>query len=212
MASRLYIIYGRRRTITYGGKRVMQKKLTLIIGLISILLLAACGQDVPDDLDWEVEEFTYTDHTNNDFGLKDLEGDVWLANFIFTNCDTVCPPMTSNMSKIQDKLAEKDIDAEIVSFSVDPERDTPEQLETFSQKFDADLSNWHFLTGYDGDEIKEFAKNSFQTLALPDPNSDQFTHGTSFYLVNKEGTVVKKYEGVSNVKYEEIVDDVKALQ
>lgn len=197
--------------LTYGGNK-MRKKFALLIGLISLVLLAACGQDVPDDLDWKVEDFTYTEHTKKEFGLEDLKGDVWVANFIFTNCETVCPPMTANLSKLQDKLEKADVDAELVSFSVDPERDTPEELVAFSEKYDADLSNWHFLTGYEGDEIQDFAKSSFQTLALPDPNSDQFTHGTAIYLVNKEGTVVKKYEGVSNVPYEEIVNDVKALQ
>lgn len=191
----------------------MKKRLLLLTGLLSMLvIIAACGKDVPDDLDWQVEDFTYTDHTNSEFGMSDLEGNVWVADFIFTNCETVCPPMTANMSQLQDKLANEDVNVEFVSFSVDPERDTPEELVTFSEKFDADLSNWHFLTGYSGDEIQEFAQNSFQTLALPDPNSDQFTHGTSFYLVNKDGVVVKKYSGDSNVPYEEIVSDVKALQ
>ncbi|WP_347552131.1 SCO family protein [Pseudalkalibacillus hwajinpoensis] len=191
----------------------MKKKLLLLTSIMTILvILAACGKDVPDDLDWQVQDFTYTEHTNSEFGLNDLEGKVWIADFIFTNCETVCPPMTANMAQLQEKLKDADVEVELVSFSVDPERDTPEKLVSFSEKFDADLSNWHFLTGYDGDEIQEFAKNSFQTLALPDPNSDQFTHGTSFYLVNKEGIVVKKYSGVSNVPFEEIVDDVKALQ
>ena len=191
----------------------MKKKLVLLTGLMSLLLLvAACGKDVPDDLDWEVQDFTYTDNTDSEYGLSDLKGKVWVANFIFTNCETVCPPMTANMSQLQDKLKAEDVEVELVSFSVDPERDTPEKLVAFSEKFDADLSNWHFLTGYDGEEIENFSKNSFKTSASADPTSDQFIHGTNFYLVNKDGVVVKKYSGVSNVPFEEIVKDVKALQ
>ncbi len=192
---------------------VLNKKLLLLTGLLSLLLVvAACGKDIPDDLDWEVQDFTYTDHTDSEFGLSDLKGKVWVANFIFTNCETVCPPMTANMSQLQDKLKSADVDVELVSFSVDPERDTPEKLVAFSEKFDADLSNWHFLTGYNGEEIENFSKNSFKTSASADPTSDQFIHGTNLYLVNKDGVVVKKYSGVSNVPFEEIVEDVKALQ
>jgi len=192
---------------------LMKKRFLFVTGLMTLLvILAACGKDVPDDLDWEVQDFTYTDQTNSEFGLSDLDGKVWIADLIFTNCETVCPPMTANMSQLQDKLAGADVDVELVSFSVDPKRDTPEELMKFSEKFDADLSNWHFLTGYDNEEIKSFAESSFKTAVDADPNSDQFIHGTAFYLVNKDGVVVKKYSGVSNVPYEEIVDDVKALQ
>ncbi|TLS38351.1 SCO family protein [Pseudalkalibacillus caeni] len=180
--------------------------------LVGALVLSACGKDVPNDLDWKVQDFAYTDQNGKELGLSDLKGKVWIADFIFTNCDTVCPPMTANMAEIQQKLEEKGLDYEIVSFSVDPERDTPEALTEFAGKFDADLSSWHFLTGYKLDEIEEFAKNSFKAAVSADPNSDQFLHGTSFYLVNKEGTVVKKYSGVSNVPTEEIVEDVAALQ
>lgn len=191
----------------------MKKRFLFVTGLMALLvILGACGKDVPDDLDWEVQDFTYTDQTNSEFGLSDLDGKVWIADLIFTNCETVCPPMTANMSQLQDKLAGADVDVELVSFSVDPERDTPEELIKFSEKFDADLSNWYFLTGYDNEEIKSFAASSFKTAVDADPNSDQFIHGTAFYLVNKDGVVVKKYSGVSNVPYEEIVDDVKALQ
>ncbi|WP_283152964.1 SCO family protein [Guptibacillus hwajinpoensis] len=190
----------------------MKNRLLLVTVITLLVILAACGKDVPDDLDWEVQDFTYTDHTKSEFGLNDLEGKVWIADFIFTNCETVCPPMTANMSQLQDKLNQADVNVELVSFSVDPERDTPEQLVTFSEKFDADLSNWHFLTGYNEEEIKGFAENSFKTAVDADPSSDQFIHGTNFYLVNKEGIAVKKYSGYSNVPFEEIVDDVKALQ
>lgn len=203
----------RRNIILFLGGNLMKKRFLLVTGLLAVLvILGACGKDVPNELDWEVQDFTYTDHTNSEYGLSDLEGKVWLADLIFTNCETVCPPMTANMSQLQDKLAAADVDVELVSFSVDPERDTPEKLVEFSEKFDADLSNWHFLTGYDNAEIQSFAESSFKTAVEADPSSDQFIHGTAFYLVNKDGVVVKKYSGVSNVPYEEIVDDVRALQ
>jgi protein SCO1/2 len=163
-------------------------------------------------MDVQVQEFTNTNQNGEKVSLSDLKGKVWLANFIFTNCTTVCPPMTRNMSDLQDELNEEGVENyEIVSFSVDPSRDTPEALKKYISHYEADESNWNLLTGYTEDEIRTFAEESFQTLAVPDPKSDQFMHGTSFFLVNQEGTVVKSYDGNTEVPFDEIIQDVKQL-
>src|SRR5690606_17310406 len=95
----------------------------LVLFLLVFLFASGCsmgGSAKPNDLNWKVEEFTFTDQEGNPYGLQDLKGKVWVADFIFTNCETVCLPMTSNMSTLQNKLAEKGVHAEFVSFSVDP--------------------------------------------------------------------------------------------
>lgn len=185
----------------------------VITAIVATLLLAACGSsDFEGNMEAKVQHFSHINQDGREVSLSDLEGKVWLANFIFTNCTTVCPPMTKNMSDLQDMLNEENVkNYEIVSFSVDPKRDTPEALKTYISHYDADESNWNLLTGYTDSEIQEFAEKSFQALAVPDPNSDQFIHGTSFYLVNKEGTVVKSYDGNLEVPFKEMVADVKQL-
>jgi protein SCO1 len=180
-------------------------------------MLSACSDsDFQGNMDVEVQNFTNTNQNSEKVSLADLKGKVWLANFIFTNCTTVCPPMTRNMSEVQDKLNEEGIeDYEIVSFSVDPIRDTQEALKEYISHYEADETNWHLLTGYTEEEIGTFAEKSFQAIAIPDPNSDQFVHGTSFYLVDQEGKVVKSYQGnkqgSEEVPFDEIVQDVKQL-
>ena len=118
--------------------------------------------------------------------------------------------MTRNMTKIQEGLKEENVDAEIVSFSVDPTVDTPEKLAEFGEKYGADTSNWQFVTGYDQETIAEFAKSSFKTQADKIEGNDQVIHGASFYLVGKDGTVIQKYNGSQDVPYEQIVEDAKA--
>ncbi|GAB7388033.1 SCO family protein [Bacillaceae bacterium] len=164
-------------------------------------------------LNWKVEDFSYVDHNGQKFGLADLQGKVWLADFIFTNCETVCPPMTAHMAKLQKRLQAEKLPVEFVSFSVDPARDKPEVLQAFAKKFNADLTNWHFLTGYSQEEIERFAKENFKTLVQMSENSDQVMHGTSFYLVDQSGTVVKKYDGLQNQEEtdEQIVRDIRSL-
>ncbi|SDM85354.1 Cytochrome oxidase Cu insertion factor, SCO1/SenC/PrrC family [Fictibacillus solisalsi] len=205
----------------------MKRRIACLLSAVLVLVLASCSsQDKHDDmnmsmgkskevkandsLNWKVDSFTYTDEKGKPFSLNQLEGKVWLANFIFTNCETVCPPMTAHMAKLQDMLAKEKIPADIVSFSVDPKRDSPTQLRAFGKKFDSDFTNWHFLTGYSQKEIETFAKSSFKAAVSAEPTSDQFIHGTSFYLVNSKGNVLKRYDGVQNVPFDQIVKDTKA--
>lgn len=163
------------------------------------------------DAGWTVEPFRFTDENGKAFGMADLKGKIWLTNMIFTNCETVCPPMTNNLSKVQSTLQDEDMDIPIVSFSVDPKRDDEKALKDFGKKFDADFSSWHFLTGYTQKEMKKFAKASFHSALSKIANSDQFTHSTSFFLVNQSGKIMAKYDGLHPPE-KRIAKDVKALQ
>lgn len=188
----------------------MLKKLAAVIGLFTIIL-AACGQSgIENALNYDVGDFNYTNQENQAVGLSDLEGKVWIADFIFTSCETVCPPMTYNMSQLQDKVKEEGIEnVEFVSFSVDPTVDSPEALKDFANNYEIDFSNWHFLTGYTQEEIESFAVDSFKSLVKKPKNDDQVIHQTSIYLVDQNGVVMKDYDGVSDVPYEEIIADIK---
>lgn len=188
------------------------KKLVLLAALAA-LVLSACGNQFEAQTDWEVDDFTVTTHRNEELSLADLEGTVWLSTFIFTNCTTVCPPMTFNLTDIQQELEAQGVENyKIVAFSVDPEVDTPEVLTEYLSMYElADESKWELVTGYDQSFIQQLARNSFKSVVQNDPNSDQVIHGSSFYLVDQEGTVVKNYSGVSSVPVEEIALDMKLL-
>lgn len=188
------------------------KSFKMIVLLIMTVLLVACGNEFKGDFAYDVQNFSYVNQEGESVTLSDLEGTVWLADFIFTNCDTVCPPMTANMSKIQAAVEEEGIkNVRFISFSVDPEVDSPEVLKVFGDQFQADYSNWDFLTGYSQDEIATLARESFKSIVQADPNSDQVIHYTSFYLVDQNGQVVKMYKGATDVPYEEIIEDLKLI-
>lgn len=190
----------------------MKRVLTFVLFASMAVLIAACGSNELDNtLDWEVQSFEGTTQDGQSFSTDDMEGKVWLADFIFTNCNTVCPPMTRNMVKVQEKLKEEGIDAEIVSFSVDPTVDHPDVLKEFGEKYGVDFSNWTFVTEYTQDEIQTFAKESFSTEATKTEGNDQVLHGTAFYLIGKDGLVKKKYMGNMEVPFEQIVEDTKTL-
>jgi len=189
-----------------------RKKIFMLLTLV-ILALAACQKDVQNPLNYQLKPFTYVDQNNKDYGLDNLKGKVWIADFIFTNCETICPPMTANMSKLQQELKKKGIDnVEFVSFSVDPENDKPAVLKSYINQFNADSSRWHLLTGYTQKEIESFAMNNFKIIVQKPKSSDQVIHGTKFFLVDDKVTVKQEYEGVKQVPFEQIINDIQIVQ
>ena len=198
-----------------GG--VWMRKLHLLkaaMGIGVLLMLAACGSNgVPDAKNWNTEDFSYMDQEGEPFSKADLKGKVWVADFIFTNCEDVCLPMTANMVKLQQKLKDEGIsDVEFVSFSVDPEVDKPAVLKAFGDQFNVDYKNWHFLTGYSQDEIEAFAMDNFKTIVKKPDNEDQVIHQTSFYLMDQEGKVIRDYTGLQDIPFEEMIKHIKILQ
>ncbi len=191
----------------------MKMKQTMLIVVIVMFILSACGQGIKDAKNWPVKDFTYTNQNGKSFGLKDLEGKVWVANFIFTNCNDVCLPMTANMKKLQDLAAEEGIEnIEFVSFSVDPAVDSPEVMTEFGKQFNVDFKNWHFLTGYQQEEIENLALTSFKTIVKKPESGDQVLHGTDFFLIDGEGKIMKYYTGLAEIPLDGIIKDIKSIQ
>lgn len=195
------------------------KHLRLLVIVCSIGLLAACGglsqpeqakiKTGPDTN--HVGEFSAVNQAGEDFNVTDLKGQWWVVDFVFTNCTTVCLPMTANMTSLQKKLADAGLeDVQLVSFSVDPDRDTPEVLTAYAEEYGADLENWTFVTGYDFNTIRDYSITTFKNLIEPPPEGDdQVTHGTAFFLVNPEGEIVSHYSGTKADQMDQIVNDIK---
>jgi protein SCO1/2 len=140
-----------------------------------------------------------------------MKGDITIASLIFTSCTTVCSPITANLAKLQRMSDEEGLDVHFLSFSVDPEVDTPEKLKEFGNQFEADFTKWNFLTGYSQEDIETFGPENFKTIVAKPKNGGEVVHGTSIYLIDQEGTIVKSYDGL-DVPFEEILEHVKTLQ
>ncbi len=193
-----------------------------LIAVLSVLMfLSACSAGAVEPMSRygdEIQDFEVTNQNDETFTREDMDGKVWLLSFIFTNCATVCPPMTQNMTSVTQELEEKGIDDYgVMSFSVDPEVDTPEVLTEYAGWYDIpEDTDWQFLTGYDYEFIRGFAEDNFKTIVAPPPEgSDQVTHGTAFYLIDENGTIIKDYPGVDSgdntFPQAEVVSDVEKL-
>lgn len=179
------------------------------------MLLLGCAPKLPieTNVSEKVSSFDFITQDGEPLSRDDLEGSWWVADFIFTNCTTACLPMTANMAQLQQRLAEENINIQLISFSVDPDFDTPEVLKEYGEQYDADFSSWSFLTGYNFQTIKQLSVKSFRAfLQEPEPGSDQFTHDTRLFLVDPDGNIVKGYNGLESESVELMMDDILTLE
>lgn len=191
----------------------MKVRLSFLLVVI-VALLSACGQKgIENTLDYPVNDFKAVTQDNKPFEKKNLDGKIWVADFIFTNCADVCPPMTANMTKLQKMVVEEELkNVEFVSFSVDPTVDTPEKLTGYAKNFGLNEDNWTFLTGYSQEFIETYARETFKTLVKKPQEGDQVIHQTYFFLVGPDQKVKKMYDGYKEVPYDEMISDIKSLQ
>lgn len=188
----------------------MKKIRFALISFVSLIILAACSTKIQSGK--QISSFTFKDQQNRPFGTDELTGKVWIADFIFTECETVCLPMSLEMAALQKKFKEQNIEVEFVSFTVDPEVDTAEVLQKYIRQFTDDESNWHILSDYSQNKIETFAREQFQTIIQKPESSTQVIHGTNFYLIDDQGMLVKEYNYVNRAYKEEIVSDIQKIQ
>ncbi len=153
-----------------------------------------------------VPEFTLTNQQRDEISLSDLSGKVWVADFIFTHCPTICPIMTKEMAMLQSEFDSPDVN--FISFTVDPERDTTEVLANYAKQFGADEKTWHFLTG-EKEQIYQLANNGFKLAAAQ--HEGMFPHSRKFILVSPDGEIYGYYDSHSEAAMTKLRKDITSL-
>lgn len=152
-------------------------------------LQETANESSADDLG-PVADFSLTERSGQTVRLADLHGKVWVASFLFTRCCTGCPRISADLLALQKNLP---ADAVIVSFSVDPEYDTPEVLKAYADGLGADSKRWLFLTGKQ-EEIYRLIKDSFhvgveQNQGKARKPGNEVTHSNRLVLVDRQGHI-----------------------
>ncbi len=146
--------------------------------------------------------FVLTDEKGHAFKSEELKGRVWVADFIFTRCQGQCPIMSSQMLGLQN--ASKDVD--FVSFSADPDFDTPSVLLAYAERLGADLERWRFLTG--SRESLNSVAAGFRMNKVDEP----LFHSASFVLMDPAGRVRGYYDANDAERMQSLKKDLKALR
>jgi protein SCO1/2 len=139
----------------------------------------------------KVPEFALTDQNNKQLTNHDLLGKVYLVEFFFSKCPTICPVMNRNMMHIQQEI--KNPEFQIVSISIDPENDTPENLKKHAKNIGADQYRWHFLTG-NRDYIGRIADQFDIYVGDNEDESENLNHSGMIALVDKEGNIRCRFD------------------
>jgi len=145
-----------------------------------------------------VADFSFTDRSGETITKNDLLGKPWVTGFVFTACAGPCPKVSLAMQSIQKRYDDKPVN--LVTFTVDPKRDTPEVLAKYADFYEADPDQWFFLTG-DRDELYELINRSFLMPVMEDENPQpgfEIIHTTNLCLVDATGRVVGKYNSVKD--------------
>jgi protein SCO1/2 len=172
---------------------------------VCLLSLAACAKK-PLPVLGEVPAFQLTDHLGRTFSsAAELRGHVWVADFVFTNCEGPCPRMSSHMKSLQDKTG---ADVKLISFTVDPARDTPAALADYAKKFDCDSKRWLLLTG-NVTTLNMLDQDAFKLGSIG--GTDDIEHSTYFALVDKQGRI-RGFYGISDDPETRIARDAKRLE
>ena len=158
-----------------------------------------------------IDDFAFLNQDSVLISEKVIEGKIYVANFIFTSCGSICPTMTRNMKIVSDSLkSEKDF--ALLSFTVTPWIDTPKVLKKFKEKNSIKNPNWHFLTGSKGDIYKLARKSYFAEEDIGfSKDSTEFLHTEHFLLIDKTKRIRGIYNGTLSLEMELLIDDIKNL-
>ena len=156
-----------------------------------------------------VPNFKLMERSGRQVSLSDLKGEVWVADFIFTHCADTCPVMSLRMKGLQETAQAQGI--RLVSFSVDPTRDTPEVLSTYAEQYGADKNRWLFLTGKE-DFIHSLAKEGFRLGVDKAGKETPILHSEKFVLVDRKGRIRGYFESGSEDGKKELIRAIVSLQ
>ena len=184
-----------------------------LLALAAVALPLGCRKPPPKL--GEVGQFRLTDQAGRQVTAADLGGKVWAAAFMFTRCPTVCPRITRRMRELQLAAAKGAVQLELVSFSVDPEFDTPAVLGEYAKQHGADLASWRFLTG-DLEVVRKTSEQGFK-LALDGkatPGAEHFGlfHGSHLVLVDEQGQIRGYYRTSEDAQMAQLLADAAALR
>jgi protein SCO1/2 len=199
----------------------MRRKLIFYVTFFVVLVIAfyvAMTKTIPGFGDVKlpvlshVEPFRFTNQDGKPVTQRDVEGKVYVAEYFFTTCPSICPMLNANMKKIYEAYKDQP-DFLILSHTVDPDRDNAARLKYYADSMHVNTQRWMFLTGRK-DSLYRAARNSY---LLDDPQNnlqninDQFLHTQFFALVDRTGRVRKIYDGLKKDELEELKKDIKKL-
>ena len=201
------------------------KAIACIIQLAAFIFLAACVTKTEpplpvfgerevvgkDTLYHTIANFKFVDQDSAEVTNDTFKGKIYVADFFFTSCRTICPIMKTQMLRVYDSI-QNEGDVMLLSHTIDPEYDTVGLLHDFANRLGVKSDKWHFVTG-NKDEIYKIAQTSYFSTALEDKTEpDGFIHSGAFLLIDKERRIRGKYDGTKEEDVNRLLADIQRLK
>jgi len=193
-------------------------------GSLIIIFLYSCGinpsidplpiygeKDIDEfgnDVDHVIRDFSFTNQNGEVVSLEKFKNTVFISDFFFTTCPSICPIMTKQLARVQKELEGEEY--RIISHTVNPEFDTENVLLEYSKKQNADLNNWDFVTGDKQAIYKQAAE--YLIIAGQDTTQEiEFVHSDKLVLIDQKGRIRGLYDGTENESVDKLINDLKWL-
>jgi protein SCO1/2 len=158
-----------------------------------------------------IADFAFVDQDSARITNETFRDKIYVTDFFFTSCRTICPIMKTQMLRVYDSV-KNEPDVLILSHTIDPEYDTVALLRDFADRLGVESSKWHFVTG-DQEEIFKIAQTSYFSTALTDNTEpDGYVHSGAFLLIDKQRRIRGKYDGTKEDDVNRLLGDIRKLQ
>ncbi|MBE9464332.1 SCO family protein [Dyadobacter subterraneus] len=168
------------------------------------------GKEVTDTIYNVIPPFTFTNQYGDTVTEKIVENKIYVTDFFFTTCPTICPVMKRQMVKVYKEFKDNP-DVMILSHTIDPEHDTPQVLNKFAKDLGVEGKQWQFLTG-PKEKIYEIGQKSYLSAAQEDKTAEGgFLHSGAFILIDKEKHIRGMYDGTTEEGTQKLIQGIKSL-
>jgi protein SCO1/2 len=158
-----------------------------------------------------IAPFQFVDQDSTLVTNATVAGKIYVADFFFTSCRTICPIMKKQMLRVYEATTDMP-DVLLISHTIDPEWDTVALLHDYAERLGVDSRRWHFVTGIK-DSIYKIAQTSYYATAMEDRTEpDGFIHSGAFLLIDRKGRIRGKYDGTREEEVNQLVGDIKRLR
>jgi len=196
--------------LTGCHKKKQEEKLP-IFGYREVVAKEIDGKKVADTVYHTIADFSFVDQDSAVITNETYSGKIYVADFFFTTCRTICPKMKTQLLRVYDSIQALP-DVAILSHTIDPEHDTVALLHDFADRLGVTSDKWHFVTG-DQDKIYDIAQTSYFATAMVDKTEpDGFIHSGAFLLIDKERRIRGKYDGTVEEDVNRLIKDILKLR
>ncbi|MDF1695992.1 MAG: SCO family protein [Saprospiraceae bacterium] len=199
------------------------KYINTFVFLSLLLLICSCGQKQTESLpilgkkkivegievDHQIPDWTFLNQDSLPVTNKDLADVVYVSDFFFRSCPTICPKTMREMKRVYTEFKDNP-QVKLVSFTIDPKRDTPSKLKQYASNLQVNVNKWWFLQG-DKEETYDLALDYFNTAYEDEDVPGGFNHSGKLILTDKNGHIRSFSEGTDPEETPKLINDIKTL-